>query len=127
MMIFGDSKSNGPQFSKLITILCVLIVIVTLIVIPILAIYWELATEICISLITAAGALGSTAVVWNLKKSQAENTIKIYLSAYKEIIELKQDNSLINNMEEQIITKIDDCVEENLNDATTLIEKQEIL
>ena len=126
-MIFGDSKSNGPQFSKLITILCVLIAIVTLIVIPILAIYWELAAEICISLVTAAGTLGSTAVVWNLKKSQAENTIKIYLSAYKEIIELKQDNSLINNMEEQIITKIDDCVEENLNDATTLIEKQEIL
>ena len=126
-MIFGDSKSNGPQFSKLITILCVLIVIVTLIMIPILAIHWELATEICISLVTAAGALGSTAVIWNLKKSQAENTIKIYLSAYKEIIELKQDNSLINNIEEQIITKIDDCVEENLNDATTLIEKQEIL
>ena len=127
MMIFGDSKSNGPQFSKLITILCVLIVIVTLITIPILAICWGLATEICISLITAAGTLGSTAVIWNLKKSQAENTIKIYLSAYKEIIELKQDNSLINNIEEQIITKIDDCVEENLNDATTLIEKQEIL
>ena len=126
-MIFGDSKSNGPQFSKLITFLCVLIVIVILIVITILALYWELATEICISLITAAGALGSTAVGWNLKKSQAENTSKIYLFAYKEIIELKQDNSLINNMEEQIITKIDDCVEENLNDATTLIEKQEIL
>ena len=98
-----------------------------MIIIPILAIYWELATEICISLITAAGALGSTAVVWNLKKSQAENTIKIYLSAYKEIIELKQDDSLINDMEEQIITKIDGCIEENLNDATTLIEKQEIL
>ena len=127
MMIFGDSKSNGPQFSKLITILCVLIVIVTLIMIPILAIYWELATEIYISLVTAAGALGSTAVIWNLKKSQAENTIKIYLSAYKEIIELKQDNSLIDNMEEQIITKVDSCIEENLNDATTLIEKQEIL
>ena len=126
-MILGDSRSNGPQFSKLITILCVLITIVTLIVIPILAIYLELATEICISLITAAGVLGSTAVVWNLKKSQAENTIKIYLSAYKEIIELKQDDSLINDMEEQIITKIDDCIEENLNDATTLIEKQEIL
>ena len=71
--------------------------------------------------------LGSTAVIWNLKKSQAENTIKIYLSAYKEIIELKQDDSLINDMEEQIITKIDGCIEENLNDATTLIEKQEIL
>ena len=126
-MIFGDSRSNGPQFSKLITILCVLITIVTLIVIPILAIYLELATEICISLITAAGVLGSTAVVWNLKKSQAENTIKIYLSAYKEIIELKQDDSLIDNIGEQIIGKIDDCIEENLNDATTLIEKQEIL
>ena len=126
-MIFGDSRSNGPQFSKLITILCVLITIVTLIVIPILAIHWELATEICISLITAAGTLGSTAVIWNLKKSQAENTIKIYLSAYKEIIELKQDDSLIDNIGEQIIGKIDDCIEENLNDATTLIEKQEIL
>ena len=126
-MIFGDSKSNGPQFSKLITTLSVFIVIVTLIMIPILAIYWELATEICISLVTAAGALGSTAVIWNLKKSQAENTIKIYLSAYKEIIELKQDDSLINDMEEQIIAKIDGCIEENLNDATTLIEKQEIL
>ena len=79
-MIFGDSRSNGPQFSKLITILCVLITIVTLIVIPILAIYLELAIEICISLITAAGVLGSTAVVWNLKKSQAENTIKIYFN-----------------------------------------------
>ena len=110
-MIFGDSKSNGPQFSKLITVLCVLIVIITLIMIPILAIYWELATEICISLITAAGALGSTAVIWNLKKSQA----------------LKQNDSLIDNMEEQIITRIDGCIEENLNDATTLIEKQEIL
>ena len=126
-MVISDSNSNGPQFSKIITLLCVLIVIVTLIMIPILAIYWELATEICISLITAAGALGSTAVIWNLKKSQAENTIKIYLSAYKEIIELKQDDSLIDNMEEQIITKIDGCIEENLNDATTLIEKQEIL
>ena len=61
------------------------------------------------------------------KKSQAENTIKIYLSAYKEIIELKQDSNLIDNVEKHLIDNIDKCIEENLTDATNLIEKQEIL
>ena len=126
-MVMSDSNSNGPQFSKIITILCIGVTLLFLITVPILSIIFNLTEPICIALITSAGVLGSTAVVWNLKKSQAENTIKIYLSAYKEIIELKQDSNLIDNVEEHLIDNIDKCIEENLTDATNLIEKQEIL
>ena len=126
-MVMSDSNSNGPQFSKIITILCIGVTLLFLITVPVLSIIFNLTEPICAALITTAGVLGSTAVKKKKKKSQAGNTIKIYLSAYKEIIELKQNDSLIDNMEEQIITRIDGCIEENLNDATTLIEKQEIL
>lgn len=126
-MVMSDSNSNGPQFSKIITILCIGVTLLFLITVPVLSIIFNLTEPICAALITAAGVLGSTAVVWNLKKSQAENTIKIYLSAYKEIIKLKQDSNLIDNVEEHLIDNIDKCIEENLTDATNLIEKQEIL
>ena len=126
-MVMSDSNSNGPQFSKIITILCIGVTLLFLITIPVLSIIFNLTEPICVALITAAEVFGSTAVVWNLKKSQAENTIKIYLSAYKEIIELKQDSNLIDNVEEHLIDNIDKCIEENLTDATNLIEKQEIL
>ena len=70
--------------------------------------------------------------MWNLKKSQAENTIKIYLSAYKEIVALKKENNedveeFLSDSENSLLQKMNTSIDVSMDDATELIEKQEIL
>ena len=131
-MIMSDANSNGIQFSKLVVLICVIIAIVACG----FAIFLPMAEMVAVALISAGGGLATTAVVWNLKKSQTENIIKIYMGAYKEILELKQqylsdgiDNEcdeIANKMEDNILNKIDQTIDSHLDDAVTLIEKQEI-
>ena len=117
--------NNKFQFSKLTVLFCVLLAILgcgCAILIPVME-------SVSIALITASGSIALTAIVWYLKKSQAENTLKIYMSTYKEILELKhqfQEDDLCDEMEENIKNKIDKTIDENIEDATSMIEKQEI-
>lgn len=116
------------QFSKIIVLLCFLIAISCIVV----GIMYPLELELAIALISAGGTILATTLIFYLKKSQAENTIKIYLSTYKEIIELKQENGedteeIIDSMESNIIGKIDSTLDETLADSTSPIEKEDLI
>lgn len=131
-MILADENSNGIQFSKLI----VLISIIIAIVLCGCAIFIPVAEMVAVALVSAGGGLATTAIVWNLKKSQSENIIKIYMGAYREILQLKEKyladgivnecDEIVDKMENNIINKIDQTIDTHLEDATSLIEKQEI-
>ena len=126
MALLSDEKSNGPQFSKLVIIFCLLTM--TLGIIGAVAVYilFGVSESIICSLIAAAGGCGMTAVVWYLKKSQAENTMKMYLSSFKEVAQMKQDISILDNLENKILNEMEESIDVSLDDATSLIEKQDI-
>ena len=130
-MIMGDNHSNGPQFSKLTVIACLSVSMFGLIGMIICAIKFTLDPTITASGMAAFGCLGITAEVWNLKKSQAENTVKIYLATYKEIIELKKQygedpSEFIGTIEDDILGKVDSTLDTAMDDAATPIERQDI-
>jgi hypothetical protein len=125
---FGDT--DGPQYSKVITFLCIMIAIVTFLIATIGATCFMMPESVAAALITAGGCIGVTAVVWNLKKSQAENTIKLYLYSYKEILKLQKEDpdlEFINIAEDKILTKMENALDTALDEATTPIERQDIM
>ena len=88
--IMSEPKSNGVQFSKVIVLTCLGIMVIGIVAALVVATIFNLV-EVPVALITACGAVGVTAVVWNLKKSQTENTVKIYTEAYKDMIKFKKE------------------------------------
>ena len=125
---FGDA--DGPQYSKVITFLCIMIAIVTFLIATMGATCFMMPESVAAALITAGGCIGVTAVVWNLKKSQAENTIKLYLYSYKEIFKLQKEDpdlEFIDIAEDKILSKMEDALDTALNEATTPIERQDIM
>lgn len=127
-MILSDQKSNGPQFSKLIVIVSILIAVAGCAA----AIFIHMEEAVSVALIGACGSIAATTIIWNLKKSQAENTMKIYMATYKEILELKQEynseecSEIIENMENNIEEKMNDTINSNIEDATSMIELKEV-
>lgn len=128
-MNFNDNKI---QFSKIIIISCLIFAILTCAV----AVLIPMPDTVSIALIAAGDGIASTAVVFNLKKSQAENTLKIYMSAYERILNLKHQYSTdgiqdeaddaAENFENKLLNRIDQSFDEQLDNATSIIEKQEI-
>ena len=128
-MNFNDNKIH---FSKVIIILCLIFAILTCAV----AVIFPLQDTVAIALIAAGGGIASTAVVFNLKKSQAENTLKIYMTAYEHILNLKHQYSIdgiqneaddaAENIENKLLNKIDQSFDEHMDNATSILEKQEI-
>ena len=128
--LFGDSKTNGPQYSKVITFICIIITIFSFIASLIGCIAFALPESVAVTLIAASGGLGATSVVWNLKKSQAENTIKLYVSSYKEILEMKKESGdleFIDTAEQKMINNLESTFDISMEEATATIEKQELL
>ena len=124
-MILSDKHSNGPQFSKIMVIISILIAIAGIAV----AILMEMPESIAIAIIGICGTMATTTMIWNLKKSQSENTMRIYMSTYKEILKLKQEfgnteecNELIDSMEQNIQDKIDSNLNNSIDDANSTIE-----
>ena len=76
------------QFSKLIVVICIILSILGIFLATIFSII-GLSEMIASAIITVYGCMGITSIVWYLKKAQSENTVKIYLGAYKEILNLK--------------------------------------
>lgn len=131
-MVMSDNHSNGPQFSKLTVILCLVVSILGMIGVIACTINFSLDSTIAAAGIAAFGCLGITAEVWNLKKSQAENTIKIYLAAYEKIIKMKKEygedpNEIIGVVEEDLLGKVDTTLDAAMDDAATPIERQDIM
>ena len=126
-MNFNDN--NKIQFSKIVIILCLIFAISVCLI----AAFVPMAETIAISLIAAGGGMMSTAIVFHYRKSQAENTLKIYMTAYEQILNLKHqyDNEkdideTCDKIEDKIIDKIDQTFDNHMDDATSIIEKQEI-
>lgn len=131
-MIMSDKNSNGPQFSKLTVLLCLSVSILGMIGVIICAIIFSADSTMVAAGIATFGCLGVTAEVWYLKKSQAENTIKIYLSAYEEIIKMKKEygenpTEFIGTVENDILDKVDATLDIAMDDAASPIEKQDIM
>ena len=129
----SDDKSNGPQFSKVIVLFCLLVMVLGLVFTGWAYIYLGLSESIACAIITASGCCGITSVVWNLKKSQAENTMKMYLSAYKEIANFKaqssnpEDSSMIlQQAQDEIMAKMNVALSAAIDEATSSIERQDI-
>lgn len=124
----GDKHSNGPQFSKVITIICLILMVSACMAVAI----FPLSETVSAALIASFGCLGVTSVVWLMKKSQTENTVKIYMSAYKEIIEYKREmgdcsEELIDSIENDMLDKMNGTLNDALYDSTSLIEKQDVM
>lgn len=124
----GDKHSNGPQFSKIITIICLTLMV---------GACWaaaslSLSETVAAALIASFGCLGVTSVVWLMKKSQTENTVKIYMEAYKEVIKYKHEmgeetTNLVEGLEGDMLGKMTGTLDDALSDSTSLIEKQEVI
>ena len=122
-----DFKDNKVHFSKIIIILCIIFAIVCCTV----AVLIPMADTIAIALITAGGGLASTAIIFNLKKSQAENSVKIYVGAYKIIMKLRQkygleNDELCDRIENSVLQNLDDVAESHMDNANEIIEKVEV-
>lgn len=128
-MILSDTHSNGPQFSKIIVIISIIIAAVGVL----LAICMPISETVSVALIGVCGSIAATTIIWSLKKSQAENTMKIYMSTYKEILKLKREFgeeeeciNLIDSMEDNMQNKIDGNINNNIDDANATIEKVDL-
>lgn len=124
-MILSDKHSNGPQFSKIMVIISLLIAIAGVAV----AILMPMSESVSIAIIGVCGTIATTTMIWNLKKSQSENTMRIYMSTYKEILKLKQEfgnteecSELIESMEQNMQGKIDTAINDSIDDANSTIE-----
>ena len=121
-----DNKKDKFQFSKGVTIFSLFFAVVGISAAAASSVLFGLNESIAAAIIAACGGLAITDIVWYLKKSQAENTMKLYLSSFKEIAQMKQDMSILDNMEDKILTEMEESIDVSLDDATSVIEKQDI-
>ena len=83
------------------------------------------------AIIAALGSVSLTSVVFYYRKAQAENTVKLYVSSYAEIIKMKkafgEDSSdIMQSMEDGMLGKLDATLNQTLDEATAPIEKEVI-
>ena len=118
------------QFSKKIVITCFILSTIAILLALALSLF-GISEIIASSIIAAYGCMGVTSIVWYLKKSQSENIVKIYLGAYKEILQLKNNigesqNETIEQMESDILGKLNSNLSYAMDEANSPIEKQDI-
>ena len=123
--------TNKYQFSKIIIVMCIAIAIIGILIAVIGNIFFCLSEVVASAVITACGCIGVTSIVWYLKKSQAENTVKIYLGAYRKILKMKKEmnedtSETISQMEYEILGKLNSNISLAMDEATTPIERQDI-
>ena len=123
--------NNKYQFSKLIIATCICITLLGIFISIIGSIFFCLSEIVASAIITTCGCMGVTSIVWYLKKSQAENTVKIYLGAYKKILKLKQEmnedtSEILNQMEYEILGKLNSNISMAMDEATSPIERQDV-
>ena len=114
------------HFSKGVTIFSLGFAVVGIAAAATSSVMFGLSETIAAAIIAACGGLAITDIVWYLKKSQAENTMKLYLTSFKEIAQMKNDMSILDNVEEKILSEMQESIDVNLDDATSMIEKQDI-
>lgn len=120
------------QFSKIIVIFAIVFSIFFLCTALIIALVApELDPMIITAIVGVCGGILATTFVWYFKKAQAENSVKIYVSAYKSIIKFRQKYGLDNDticdrIEESVLQNLDDVSEAHMDNANELLEKVEV-
>ena len=134
-MFIKDSKTQGIQYSKILILLCLLLAVVGIGVTIWASATLFLAETIACAIVGVCGTLAITSVVWMLKKSQAENTMKIYIAAYERISHLEsqetkgqseEDTFLMQEqMKEKLLNGMNNVVDVALAEATAPIERHD--
>ena len=128
----SNTEIEYIQFSKIIVIFAVIFSIFFLCIALIMALAApELDPMIVTSVVGICGAILATTFVWYFKKAQAENSVKIYVGAYKSIIKFRQQYGLNNDnicdrIEESMLQNLDDISEAHMDNAHELLEKVEV-
>ena len=125
-------NKNQYQFSKIIVTFAILFSTFFLCAsLTLSVLVKDLDPMITSTLIGSCGVIMATTFVWYFKKAQAENSVKLYVSAYKSIIAFRQrlgleTEDLCNRIEEAIVQNLDDVAETHMDNANELIEKVEV-
>lgn len=120
------------QFSKLMVLFSVIFSVFFLLVALIITLAVpDLDPMVMTAVVTMCGAILATTFVWYFKKSQAENSVKIYVGAYKSIIKFRQkyglnNEELCDRIENSMLQNLDDVAENHMDNANELIEKVEV-
>ena len=120
------------QFSKLMVIFSIFFSVFFLLISLIITLAVpDLDPMVMTAVITMCGAILATTFVWYFKKSQAENSVKIYVGAYKSIIKFRQkyglnNDELCNRIEESMLQNLDEVAEAHMDNANELVEKMEV-
>jgi hypothetical protein len=128
----SKNKIDQIQFSKLMVLFAVVFSMLFIIVSLIIALCApELDPLITTTVIGVCGTILATTFVWYFKKAQAENSVKIYVGAYKSIIKFRQkyklqDDELCDRIENSMLQNLDDVAEGHMDDATSVLEKVEV-
>lgn len=128
----NNTEIEYIQFSKIIVIFAVIFSVFFLCIALLMALAApELDPMIATSVIGICGAILATTFVWYFKKAQAENSVKIYVGAYKSIIKFRQRYGLNNDdicdrIEESMLQNLDDISEAHMDNAHELLEKVEV-
>lgn len=128
----SENKMEQIQFSKLMVLFAIVFSMFFITISLIIALCApDLDPLITTSVIGVCGTILATTFVWYFKKAQAENSVKIYVGAYKSIIKFKQkyklkDDELCDKLENSILQNLDDVAESHMDDATTVLEKVEV-
>ena len=128
----SENKMEQIQFSKLMVLFAIVFSMFFITISLIIALCApDLDPLITTSVIGVCGTILATTFVWYFKKAQAENSVKIYVGAYKSIIKFKQkyklkDDELCDKLENSILQNLDDVAESHMDDATAVLEKVEV-
>ena len=120
------------QFSKIMVIFAIVFSIFFLCTGLIIALAAPDVDPVIITAVIAiCGTTLATTFVWYFKKAQAENSVKIYVGAYKSIIKFRQKygletETLCDRIEESILQNLDDVSEAHMDNAHELLEKVEV-
>lgn len=133
-MFIKDSKTQGIQYSKILILLCLLLAVVGIGVTIWASATLFLAETIACAIVGVCGTLAITSVVWMLKKSQAENTMKIYIAAYERISHLESQTTeqseedaflMQQQMKEKLLNGMNNVIDVALAEATAPIERHD--
>ena len=127
----NHNKKNKKEFSKKIVDIVAASAILGTIGTVLAVLFLGLPEALACTLIGALGSIVLTCIVFYYKKAQAENTIKLYLSSYAEIIKMKKNSGedsseLLHSIEDNMINKMDNTLNQTLDEATAPIEKEVI-
>lgn len=131
MKKFLGDENKPMQFSKTMVFAVISLGFIGMIAATILTLFFALSEVIAGAIIACCSTIIITSLVWMLKKSQAENTIKLYLYSYKEILKLKKENGedtsmMLQNMEDNVAMQLDSVINSGLSESTSPIERQDV-